>query len=382
MKRYFIAACAASLLLSCAPKKQGRIYFFDDIVTGTNIVSVDLDGNRTEHTAGRGSREIDMAVADDGTVIYSSNLVLAEDRAARQNKKKGQSRRQDFNVYLRPSSVAGEEATVELIGKSEMPETQAGISPDGQWMSFVRTVLASGPDQKNVEELYVVKRGSDELLKVASADAIIRPHWSPKGGQLVYSTYAFAEKYGTVAIYRTDTARSELILENPWENSQIDSPQWSPDGKKLSLIQHPLYKDGVRRLYVYDFVRKKLEPVSGDNVVVQAPVSWASDGRSIVYGGMVDYKSGWEESRRQRIAEGSGQIFLADLKSGTTQLTQGDQQRHLSPVFSPNDKLIAYLYSPDLTSKRLSLRVIDRKGKLVKDNLHEKVSGISFLIWR
>ena len=382
MKKLLLLMLSVTALASCSPNTdQGRIYFFGQPAATVNLFSVDLDGDLVQHTQAVGGREIDMRLDVQGNMVFTSNRVLPGDRAQRLNRRKGQSRRQDFNVFYQPRVETPDAASAPVpFGKTDIPETQAGISPDGRWLSFIRTVLKDDENPKNFDELYIMEGIDGEPLKIATADTIIKPDWSPDSSRLVFAHYNYEPGQAALTVYDVASGQSTVLLENPWEKAQIDAPQWSPDASRIALVQHPLTRGEFRKLHVLDPATKRINPLSGNGQHVQSPVSWSSNNRDIVYGALIDNTPAGAAAVSRTM---TAHIFMVDAKDGKTrQVTSGENQRHTRPVFSPNNKLIAYLYSPELSSRTMHLRVIDRKGNTVVESLYDKASAAGYLIWQ
>ncbi len=369
-------------LTACSPKNdESRIYFFGQPAATVNIFSINLEGDLVQHTQAIGGREIDMQLDARGNMVFTSNRVLPGDRAQRLNRKKGQSRRQDFNVFYQSSAEATDAALAPVpFGKTDIPETQAGISPDGRWLSFIRTVLKDDENPKNFDELYIMEGIDGEPQKIAIADTIIKPDWSPDSSRLLFAHYNYEPVQAALTVYDVTSKQSTVLLDNPWEKAQIDAPQWSPDASRIALARHPLTRGEYRKLYVLDPATKHLSPLSDDGRHVQSPVSWSSNSRTIAYGALIDGTPAGATASSRAMAS---QVFMVDVKDGKIrQVTSGESQRHTRPVFSPNNKLIAYLYSPELSSRTMHLRVIDRKGNTVTESLYDRASGAGYLIWQ
>lgn len=400
IKFAFVALAAVLQAVACSPKgaggapvntavpsKQsadnGRIYFFGDLVgPGVNIFSTDLDKNVLQHTADRGSRDISFSLDNNRNLAFTSNRIAnrkPKDFSRPSAKRSG--RPQDFNVYILKQGRLEQEAEhlASVVGKTANPETQAKLSPDGKWISFVRTVPES--EQKNIEHLYIAAADGGELRKVASDDLIIGADWSNDSGRLLYSSHNYRQKKATLALYQVHSSHTQTLLELTDKNVQIDAPQWSPDEAMIAFVQHPLYAGGVRQLFYFDVPTKTARALSKGDIQVQSPVSWARDSKKILYSALVDYREYWHDEYRRKLYEGSAQIFLTDLTGKATQLTQGASQMHRQPVFSPDNKWIAYLYSEQAPGTKAVLRIMDTAGNQV-DTLQDKVSGMGYLMWQ
>lgn len=391
MKRLFVLFLLPFMLFACSKKDDSRIYFVARTVPGANLHSIDMQKTLIRHTNDSGSREFDLTIDKDSNVFFTSNRILPEDRAKRAKIGKFGSRRQDLNVFYMPAGTEEEKMVnaATPIGKTDMPEALANMSPDGASFSFVRTLLPHQHRKKSkevlqnvaVDQLYV-QDGVDGTPKmIAQYDVIIKPQWSPDNKKLVYSAYDYTDNKAELFIYDVQTGKSQQVLESPWGINQIDSPQWSPDGQQISLILHPLEKNQLRTLYLLDLTSKELKRVSGEGHSVQSPVSWSSDGKQLVYDAYIyDVQDGVIQ-KPERGSRYTSHIFLVALDGmKTTQLTKDEQVIHSAPTFSPDDSLIAFLWAEERKSRRASLKVMNLKGEVI-DTFHDNVNPGSPLVW-
>lgn len=374
--RWFVVIGLVWVLSACTQKHYGPIYFFADLPgPDINIFSIDMNKTTTNHTTHRGSRDASVALDAQGNMVFASNRNIGpkKDIIKRPSARKLGSP-QAFNIFYK----ASEQAEAQKILDTEFNETMVDISPDGQLIAFIRTLR---DEQKHpYEELYVYHRGSAKLEKITQNDLVIGIQWAPVGHALLYSDHNYTEAKAQLHLYDADAGTTKVLLDTPWPNAQITSPQWSPDGLKVAFIRHPLGSGAVRTLFVLDLASSQLTELSGDGVQVQQPVSWSSRSDKIVYGGLVGYKEYWHEERREKVYEGGGELYIAALDGKVTQLTHGKTELFTRPVFSPDDALIAYMHSPDAEGKKYSLQIMTSTGKY-KDTLYDKVAGVGYLLW-
>ncbi|MEY4589789.1 MAG: hypothetical protein RL497_1865 [Pseudomonadota bacterium] len=405
MKFWFLFFTLLTCVVSCDRKaSQSRIYFLSDLdaSVGINIFSVDMDKELTRHTFDEGAREIDFALDKQGNMALSSNRVQSWATYYKSPAKNRKTKMQYFNIYYLPKGA------IEKHDKDRVAQAlttngtdqiiQTDISPDGRWVSMVRHQQM--PDGKKREFLALIDRNNKDngvtVQEIDQADIVLSSRWSPDSSQLLYSTHLYgAEEAANSAetakptgekallkVFDTKTGTTQTLMEDPWPNNQIASPQWAPNGEWISLIAHPLADGQVRKLYVMNLKTRALTLLSASNAQVQSNVSWLNDSQQIVYGALVDYKQDWSDELREKVYTGSGQIFITDLKGEKRQITQGDKILHTRPVLSPDNKKIAYLYSDNLGADVLSLRVMDLQGKPSGEPLYGAVDAASHLIWR
>lgn len=391
MKLLYFLIFVPLILLSCSNKPDNsRIYFVARAVPGANIYSVNMEKTLLRHTHNSGGRESDLNLDVQGNLFFTSNRVLPGDRSARSAIGKQGSRRQDLNVAYLKAGVLEERGqnSIVALSKTDMPESLAAMTANGDYFSFVRTMLPETHLQDTIgsiktaayDQLYVQQGLEGESKKVFEADVIIATNWSADGSRLVFSSYQFEAKQAKLLFYDVASDKVQMLLENPWGENQIDAPIWSPDGQQLAMVLHPLDKKSLRTLFTLDLQTKKIQQISSKLQSVQTPVAWSRDGKKLAYGAYVDladYDSLDPQSRDNLKAH----IFLSNLNGKVEQLTKGEAGIYLKPVFSPDDRLIAYLHAANYRSREASLEVMDLQGRLQK-TLHEDVYRKSNLIWQ
>lgn len=385
----FVFSCLFGFSSMWSPMKDmGRIYFSGDLHGSPtiNVFSVDVSGDLRRHTYFEGSRDLSISVDESHNLYFSSNRVFHEkQRALRQSTLYRRGRPQEFNVFrLFGDTVENADSLKAQPVAADFQENEIlpSVSPDGKRVSWVQSV--KGEDNQIREILKIKNLTSQEVITVDQDHLISGANWSPDSTTLIYATYSYSASAATSAqlkLFDVYAGRPIVLMEAPRRDTQIDIPQWSPNGRKISFIFHPLRRDGVRVLYVFDRLTHELIQVSPDYIDAQSPVSWSPDSSKVAYGGLVDYKEYWSDEMRRKRYEGSAELFLSDLKGNTQQLTDGNNEIHTRPVFSPGGERIAYMYASEFPAKVTELRVMDLKSKAEK-TLYERVSGKSHLVWQ
>jgi dipeptidyl aminopeptidase/acylaminoacyl peptidase len=190
------------------------------------------------------------------------------------------------------------------------------------------------------------------------------PHWSPKGGWIMFETGR--RGHLDVAVVSED-GMSESILTRT--NEDAENASWSPDGTRIAYVERaPAYFSGKLQVMKFDGASGHVsEPITlytsptdrGGGWSIRRP-AWSPDARTLA---VVLQDSGWEN------------IYLIPAAGGAPkQVTQGDHE-DLDPVFSPDGKSMA------VVSNRQSLEeshiwIISADGTNARALAHFKTPGM------
>jgi Tol biopolymer transport system component len=113
---------------------------------------------------------------------------------------------------------------------------------------------------------------------------------------------------------------------------------------------------------------------------VQAPITWSSNSDSLLYSALVNYRQYYDDNIHKKVYLGGMHIVNSDLIGNNKQLTKGD---HLfkQPVFSPDEKHIAYLYADKLNARTLQLNTMLADGS-TQQLLRQGVAKNAVLQWQ
>lgn len=367
--------CAAVLVLSLAASLVHADIIFTAKVMGpvTNVYAVDeSSGKLKKLTDDIHWRDLDGNWSN-GWVTFSSN----REKEAKVDMYKTS---EDYDVYV----VKDNGKSLKQLTDSAYDEVVPKFSPNGKQIGYLHQ-----PTEKH--ELVVINRDGTGKRVVVKADTILDFSWSPDGKKIAYvPTKGTDSLLATVDVAggepRTLVKVSTELPPAGEKNTdafqmQFVSVQWSPAGDKIAYISHPL-KQAERRLRVFDLKTGKDSVVSVDGAQVQHPVIWSADGGKLLYSALVGYKFYYDEKIHRKVYKGGMHIFVSSLGENieTHQLTKGDFL-FKSPVFSPDEKQIAFLYADALDERTLTLKTMKADGTEVKE-WYNSVAQRSHLQWK
>ncbi|MGL6161503.1 LpqB family beta-propeller domain-containing protein [Microbulbifer sp.] len=302
-------------------------------------------------------RDMDTDVSADGRLVFSSN---------REDNPRVDLNRisEDFNIHL----IEKDGSEPKKIASSRHRELKPRFSPGGRNIAVIR----SGARQ----QLLVVGANGEGERALAEADEIYDFSWSPDGRRI-----ALARRDGKesgIWLVSADGSEPPFQLKNVSRAHRIVSIRWSPDGGKIAYIDHPLNAES-RQLWVRHLDSGRDQRISPEDLQVQQPPEWSADGNRLLYAALADYRFRYDENAHKKVYEGAMHIYLSDLEGNDRQLTSREAL-HKSPVFSPDGRRIAFLYAPELNSRQLSLRTMDRDGGNVNE-WFDSVARNSNLRW-
>lgn len=290
--------------------------------------------------------------------------------------------KEDYDIYI----VRDNGKSLRKIADSAYDEVVPKLSRDGKWVAYLHQ-----PPEKH--ELRIIKRGGGDGRTLDTADTILDLSWSPDGKAVAYAPTRGTDSMLSIidanggeprSLVKVSTAAAPAGVKDEGEFlAQIVSAQWSPDGNKIAYIRHPFRQGAVRQLRVFDLKTGRDLPVSEAAAQVQHPVVWSADGDRILYSALVGYKFYYDEKIHKKVYEGGMHVFISDLEGDkvvSRQLTKGDYLFR-SPVFSPDEKEIAFLYADALDARTLSLRTMKTDGTDVKE-WYGSVAQHSHLQWK
>lgn len=356
------------------PKGENALYFSTKAMgPAVNIYSINDAGETTKHTDDPRWRDLDVSVSPKGDIVFVSNRT--ENPKIDLNK-----RSETYDLFLKMDQQPVPTKILEQEGLEVLPS----FSPDGVNISFI-----SRTDSGHKLELLL--RGRRDPKTLLSADEIVNYQWSPDSTQIAVAHNDKNQSYLDLIDVATGTKTPLLTLhlkapdEAGFKPSDEDNylkqfayVHWSPDGAKIAFIRHPMYQ-GSRQLAFINLADQKVTRVSPPDAQVQDGVDWSSSSGTLLYSALVGYQFYWDEEQHEKVYKGGMHIFEYTLGGKNTQLTSGDHMFR-SPVYSPDEKRIAYIYADALGARNYALYTMQRDGKNPQ-KIHDAIAASTGLTW-
>ncbi|HVA17421.1 MAG TPA: S9 family peptidase, partial [Candidatus Dormibacteraeota bacterium] len=189
-------------------------------------------------------------------------------------------------------------------------------SPDGKSIAFLfienapraaGPLAAEAPDEGVVgakiyeQRLAIADLATGRVRQITPADMYVYEYdWSPDGKKLV-ATAAHGngdDNWYVAQIYIFDSASSVAPRSIFKSDMQIGTPKWSPDGKTIAFIAGLMSDEPVVGGDIYTLPASSssgggdTRDVTPDMKATASTINWSADSKSIVFGEIVDGKSG------------------------------------------------------------------------------------------
>lgn len=198
------------------------------------------------------------------------------------------------------------------------------------------------------------------------------PAWSPNGKEIVFTSNRFYKKNGIYDISKSDififNLKTKTFSRIIYDLSFITTPSWSPDGEKLVFSSNRV--NGFPNIYISNRDGTNLKQLS--NMTIDVYPTWSPNGKEILF-----------SSQRGQNKYGSTNILdLYKMNTDGTNLKMLTNMNSIiiSPVWSPDGKFIAFLSRPDFSDNFYDIFIMDADGNSVKQitNEHNIFSHISW----
>jgi dipeptidyl aminopeptidase/acylaminoacyl peptidase len=238
-----------------------------------------------------------------------------------------------------------------VAGTTQYRETS--ISPDGRYVAWTVNLRNADNTQSRNSEIYLLdllKPGAT-AQKISATKTLHAEHgvaWSPDSKQFAF--LSDAEKTGQLELYVEPTGGPARKLTSL--TGFLDSPRWSPDGKKIALLftenapraagplEPSTRESGVIEEHIYEQRLTLVDPVTGkanqlspaDTYVYE--FDWAPGSGHLAY----------------TAAQGNGdnnwwiaQLYTISASSGEVHPVYKSLMQLANPRFSPDGKEIAFI---------------------------------------
>ena len=368
--RYSIVILAApGFLLGLTPAYADIVFSAQVLGPVSNLYAVNDKGELLKLTDNIRWRDMDALTMRSRQIAFTSNR---EENTKIELKRKSE----DFNIFTIDTSGKNLQQLTTEPSRDVSPK----FSPDGRLLAYRKY---SG----NQCQLVIIEPGTKKQNVLATADDIVDFSWSPDSKQIAYAKLlnkqsaliiAPIKKGEATTLVTTTTGETNKDIPTTHAFSQVTANAWSPDGKHIAYILHPL-KASARQLRVVNIDTANDSLVSPANAQVQDSIDWSVDSKSILYSALINYKFWYDEKTYQKVYEGGMHIFVSSIDGKSLQLTKGD---HLfgHPVYSPDNKRIAFFYADALDARKFSLKVMGIDGTNITE-LYNSVASHSSLVW-
>ncbi|MEA3009350.1 MAG: hypothetical protein QOJ91_1042 [Sphingomonadales bacterium] len=275
----------------------------------------------------------------------------------------------------------------DLFSLEAASDTQ--ISPDGSKIAYVRRSGDIMTDRMRPTIWLVDTRSGEQAPLAAGPGAHSQPVWSPDGKRLAYISTA---EGGAAQLFVRWLASGESVRITSLPDSPT-SLAWSPDGRQIAYTMF-VPGDGVKLgalpakpegaqwappLEIHSDVQYRtdeegyLKPgfshiflvaadggaprqLSFGSVHDNGPLSWARDGRSIVFSS--NRSPNWAQEPLD------SEVYALDVATGAIRALTDRRGPDSEPVVSPDGRLVAYTGFDDkrLGYQNNALYVMDREG--------------------
>ena len=176
-------------------------------------------------------------------------------------------KRAAISVHGEIFSIATDRGEVQRVTETGWREQDPRWSPNGKWIAFIS-------DRTGREEIWMADELGHNSKQLTDADCEKSPPvWSPDSKSILW--YGSDRKLRLLTV---DTGAVEVVASD--NTGDIDSPQFSPDGKWISYAK----EDALLRTHVYV---KQLsggpeKMITSDDFLLSTGAKWTPDGKKLL----------------------------------------------------------------------------------------------------
>ena len=244
---------------------------------------------------------------------------------------------------------AGTTTTWRRMAHKVADAVYARITGEGGYFdSRVVFVAESGPKNQRLKRLAVMDYDGANLQYLTNGQAlVIAPRFSPRGDQVLYTSYETG--FPQIVLMEVATGQRRSLGQLPGE--MTFAPRFAPDGRSVVFSSSQGGNTDIFRLDVGSGAATRLTSAPS----IETAPSFSPDGSQIVF-----------ESDRT----GNQQIYIMSAAGGEPRRISSGRGRYGTPVWSPRGDLIAF-------TKQLEGRF--HIGVMRTDGSEERLLTASFL---
>jgi len=291
------------------------------------------------------------------------------------------------------------ESNVQIVPPEHVQYFSLRFSPDGGYIYYSHTKLASGPASRDFDLYRIPVLGGTPQLLVKDVDST--PSFSPDGQRFVFVRANDPDpgKYHLL-VANADGSNEKSIFSGPMANVAADAA-WSPDGKTIAGVMFDQTGNSMSRLI-------SIEPITGNQKTISQPpyslvrnASWLPNGKALaVIFSTADTNFGRQQIGLISYRDGKLSPITADLNDYSTLSVSSDGatiatvlRQSVRDIYVSSGQKADYSDAREVTSgdpvwgvswttdgnlvieQEGSIRVIDSSGGLKAEFAHEKESA-------
>lgn len=181
------------------------------------------------------------------------------------------------SVWLRHLAT---ESAVQIVPPQHVLYFALVFSPDGNYIYYSHTELASGPASQEFDLYRTPVLGGTPQMLVKDIDT--NPRFSPDGRHFVFGRANDPDpgKYNVV-IANADGGNEHVIQSGSAAQCILDKPAWSPDGKAIAVLQEFPIHDIASAVRILDPTTGKLKMLYESKDQLLSDEAWLPDGKAL-----------------------------------------------------------------------------------------------------